>query len=76
MGTHSGRGDPCAIGHRDQVIFPSVRLSHSETTSHPLITLTGAATSTSDTPNSNVALFDLAFPGSQPVSVIVYNAVK
>ncbi|KAJ5772647.1 hypothetical protein N7520_003176 [Penicillium odoratum] len=25
-----------------------------------------AATSTSDTPNSNVALFDLAFPGSQP----------
>lgn len=27
---------------------------------------TGAATSTSATPNSNVALFDLAFPGSQP----------
>lgn len=26
-----------------------------------------AATSTSDVPNSNVALFDLAFPGSQPV---------
>ncbi|KAJ5888035.1 hypothetical protein N7495_008076 [Penicillium taxi] len=25
-----------------------------------------AATSTSDTPNANVALFDLAFPGSQP----------
>lgn len=27
----------------------------------------GAPTSTSETPNSNVALFDLAFPGSQPV---------
>ncbi|KAJ5095394.1 hypothetical protein NUU61_004750 [Penicillium alfredii] len=27
---------------------------------------TGAATSTSDIPNSNVSLFDLAFPGSQP----------
>lgn len=31
---------------------------------------TGAATSTSDLPNSNVALFDLAFPGSQPVSAL------
>lgn len=30
----------------------------------------GAATSTSDVPNSNVALFDLAFPGSQPVSAM------
>lgn len=27
----------------------------------------GAPTSTSDVPNTNVALFDLAFPGSQPV---------
>lgn len=48
----------------------------SETTSRRLINWIGAATSISDIPNSNVALFDLAFPGSQPVSVIVYNAVE
>ena len=29
----------------------------------------GAPTSTNETPNSNVALFDLAFPGSQPVRI-------
>lgn len=34
-----------------------------------LFSLLEAATSTSDVPNSNVALFDLAFPGSQPVRI-------
>lgn len=29
----------------------------------------GAPTVLSELPNANVALFDLAFPGSQPVSV-------
>lgn len=29
----------------------------------------GAPTVLSEIPNANVALFDLAFPGSQPVSV-------
>lgn len=36
-----------------------------------LIRRTGAPASTSNLPNTNVALFDLAFPGSQPVCDLV-----
>ncbi|KAJ5577194.1 Aspartyl/glutamyl-tRNA(Asn/Gln) amidotransferase B subunit [Penicillium sp. DV-2018c] len=37
-----------------------------------------ASTSTSDVPNSNVALFDLAFPGSQPIfqAAILLPAIR
>jgi hypothetical protein len=49
-----------------KLVLPSVIISN-VLESRVLITVLGAPTSMSDVPNSNVALFDLAFPGSQPV---------
>lgn len=69
MGIDCGRGDPCPIEYRGQIILQYVSV-FSPDSEHPSDNGTGAATSTSDVPNSNVALFDLAFPGSQPVSAL------
>lgn len=53
---------------REYPVLPTLLVCSNESF---LLSTAGAATSTSDLPNSNVALFDLAFPGSQPVRVNV-----
>ena len=66
MGAHSGHRDPCSIEHRSKALLKSD--SSGLFFLLRRLTVADARTSTNGEPNSHTALFDLAIPGSQPVS--------
>lgn len=56
-------------GKEEQLLLLSSMLSANSA----FLMLAGASGAIDSAPNSNVALFDLAFPGSQPVSILYRN---
>lgn len=67
MGIDGWIGDSCAVKYCGEDFFKWVLTGWMNWVDQLLMDLSGAPTSLSETPNVNVALFDLAFPGSQPV---------